>query len=135
MSIRKYLSIWLTSHFKNRVGKTALTNKKLKKNLKWFTLLEAIAGIFVEKGQFHKMNKIHKINCLLAICLLTVVNNVQIMYFSSRMRKYSFLSKNADLNLQEKKDSFFSFIHNGDAYVLNINYGSKAIYFKKLWSF
>lgn len=33
MSIRKYLSIWLTSHFKNRVGKTALTNKKLKKKL------------------------------------------------------------------------------------------------------
>lgn len=25
MSIRKYLSIWLTSHFKNRVAKTALT--------------------------------------------------------------------------------------------------------------
>ena len=30
MSVRKYFSICLTSHFKNRVGKTALTKKKKK---------------------------------------------------------------------------------------------------------
>lgn len=34
-----------------------------------------------------------------------------------------------------RKLPLFFFIHNGDAYVLNINYESKAIYFKKLWSF
>lgn len=31
MSIPKYLSIWLTSHFKNRVAKTVINNKKFKK--------------------------------------------------------------------------------------------------------
>lgn len=35
MSIPKYLSIWLTSHFKNRVAKTVINNKKFKKIKNW----------------------------------------------------------------------------------------------------
>lgn len=63
MSIRKILSIWLTSHFKNGVAKTAVTTEKKNQII-------LIAGgnvvIFVEKGQSLKMNKIHSINYVFA---------------------------------------------------------------------
>lgn len=71
MSLHKILSIWLTSHFKNGVAKTAVTNEK-KNQLIYIAGGNAV--IFVEKGQSLKMNKIHSINYLFAFFLLTILD-------------------------------------------------------------
>lgn len=84
MSLLKILSIWLTSHFKNGVAKTAVTNEK--KN-KLIHIAGGNAVIFVEKGQSLKMNKIHSINYLFA-------------FFSSNYIRYMCISYNSGFFLK-----------------------------------